>query len=137
MSLYENIIVYPLHKLYIYGPNVMQIGFWGGQPKSQICQSITTYSEVFWQQNLPECEDLIENKFTAFRVTVEISLYFFVLYQLTKGISFMCLLFCCRCRHLTSQPDTPPSIIYLSSPPTISLQPRNSHDNVRTLLPPD
>jgi hypothetical protein len=108
--LYNKSIVLPLRKLYLFGPSVMQIGFWGGQPNSQICQSITTYSELFWQSNLQQCEDIIENKFTAFRVTIEVVTYFLFLYHISKGLLVLITFLLCRCRKKPPEPH----IMYLT-----------------------
>lgn len=93
-TLYQNLIVDQLRQLYLYGPAVL--GFWAGQPPSQICQSITTYSEVFWQNNSQQCIDMIDDKFTAFRKTVEIVMYFFCLFQISRYCGIACLLLWCR-----------------------------------------
>lgn len=110
LNLYQHIIVSPLRQLYFYGPSFMQFGFWGGIPHSEICQTITTYSEGFWRDNKSECSDIIENKFTSFRVTVEILVYFTLLYQLSRGVSYLCILLFCRCNR---RDPAPRQVIYL------------------------
>ena len=93
-NLYQKLIVNQLKQLYLHGPSVL--GFWGGQSPSQICQTVTTYSELFWQSNPAQCEDIIENKFAALRVTVEIILYFLFLYHFSRQLAAVCCLLMCK-----------------------------------------
>lgn len=109
-NLYHHIIVSPLRQLYFYGPSFMQFGFWGGKPPSEICQTVTTYSEGFWRDNTAECSDIIENKFMSFQATVEVVVYFTLLYQLTRGACYLCILMFCRYKRQQRQ------VIYIPGP---------------------
>lgn len=92
--IYQKLIVNQLRELYLHGPSVL--GFWGGQSPSQICQTVTTYTELFWQSNPKQCNDIIESKFAALRVTIEIILYFLFLYHISRQIGVVCLYMMCR-----------------------------------------
>lgn len=80
--LYQHTIVEPLRKLYFAGPT--QLGGWGGSTESAICQQLSPLPNAFWELHVDECSDLLQLKFDAFRVTVEVVLYFCVLYYLVK-----------------------------------------------------
>ena len=123
-TIYETIIVNPLRKLYFYGPAMMQLGFWGGKQPSELCQEITTYSEQFWRDNLEQCQDIIEAKFMSFRITVEIAVYFSLLYHFAKYSSTLCLLLfykCTTCRETTQSPSYRP-VIYIPESPAPHIQ---------------
>jgi hypothetical protein len=96
--IYNSVIIQPLQRLYLFGPEFMQFGFWSGKTPSEICQSVTTYSESFWLANADQCEDIIEKKFLSFRVTVEVIVYFAILYQLAKNGSKICWGAFCTCQ---------------------------------------
>ena len=117
LAIYQWVIIRPLRRLYIYGPSFMEYGFWGGRSSSQICQSITTYSEAFWQSNVSACEDIIETKFRAFHITVEIIVYFMLLYQLAKVTGLLCRILVCRQCQRQNSP-----VIYLGELPQQRLQ---------------
>ena len=123
-TIYQTIIVNPLWKLYFYGPSVMQVGFWGGKHPSEICQTVTTYSEVFWRDNVEQCQDIIKAKFMSFRVTVEVVVYFALLYHLTKKASNLCILLFCRCRRIKEklQSPRPRPIIYIPETSALPMQ---------------
>jgi hypothetical protein len=102
---YRLVVIVPLQKLYFYGPNVSnKYGFWGGLKKSRICQIITTYTESFWEEHEEECLELLAQHFDSFRCTVEVMLYFALMYQLVKqaGRVLMVLLYA-KCRPVEYQ----------------------------------
>lgn len=115
-NLYHNLIVDQLRQLYLYGPAVL--GFWAGQSNSQICQSITTYSELFWQSNPQQCIDMIEGKFTAFRKTAEIVMYFFCLFQISRQCGVACLFLWCHRPYRKKQARIRPPYAMQVKPPT-------------------
>ena len=79
-KVYYFLFIRPLRSLYEYGPTLgTNFGFWGGQSNTRICATLTSYSEMFWQQNLHDCLLIVDNKFYAFQVTVESVLYFITL----------------------------------------------------------
>lgn len=88
---YELLIVKPLKKLYFTGPAVLQLGFWGGLGPTEICQTLSPLSNTFWQNHPTECFELMERRFEAFRVSLEIFIYFLLLYHLYLGLSNMCV----------------------------------------------
>jgi len=76
---YSMIIVAPLYRLYSYGPTT--VGLWGGKEDVDICAELTASPSTFWENHPVECTDLIQSKFMAFRVTVELMVYFLLLYR--------------------------------------------------------
>lgn len=81
---YECIIVNPLRKLYLVGPAVWNVGFWGGLGKTEICQIVSPVSHSFWDHNADQCAALVETKFNSFRISLEIVAYFILLYQVYR-----------------------------------------------------
>lgn len=110
-NLYHTFIVQPLRRLYLFGPSFMQFGFWGGIDQSEICKSVTTYSENFWILNSFQCDDIIEKKFVAFRVSVEIILYFFILYKVARQVNNLFWYICIKYLRPRSE-----RVIYLKYP---------------------
>lgn len=91
MGLYSWLILAPLRKLFLFGPNLGHVGFWNGVSQSEICQSITSYSETFWTTHADECSQLVESRFQAFRSTTEVCLYFFCMWKLAGVLSRLSL----------------------------------------------
>jgi hypothetical protein len=81
-NIYDWLIIEPLRRLYIYGPSVYNIGFWEGKEESEICQVITNHKQIFWEQNENECHTLITNRFQSFKTTVEVCIYFVLMFRL-------------------------------------------------------
>jgi hypothetical protein len=101
-SIYDLIIVDPLRQLYYFGPGVAQFGFWGGMGATEMCQSLSPLSTSFWQQHPDECAILLETKFHSFRVTMELFIYFILLYKVWCFLNLMCWFAICRRRVLDS-----------------------------------
>ena len=84
-KIYECIFVSPIRKLYYYGPSFMGVGFWEGMPNVEICAKITGYTEFFWQANQADCTEMINAKFYSFQISVEVLLYFLIVYRFLKN----------------------------------------------------
>lgn len=84
-DLYDFLIVRPLQNLYLNGPEVFGVGFWQGKKTSEICHSVTSYTEVFWKKNTDQCAEIVQQKFQSFFITVQTVIYFFLLYHLLKN----------------------------------------------------
>jgi hypothetical protein len=104
---YEYVIVNPLRTLYVSGPT--QFGFWGGMTNSQICDVISPVSTTFWRDHSVDCSEIIERKFRAFRLTVEILLYFYFIYQM-----FCLLFFWCERLRRHENPELHRRVIYVA-----------------------
>ena len=91
--LYDLFLISPLRTLYMYGPMFYNIGFWEGKEPSEICQAMTNHKQLFWEENPGECHVLIENRFYAFKTTIEVLLYFLVLYRAVETIVWGCSCF--------------------------------------------
>ena len=93
---YDLVIVSPLRKLYFFGPGTSQFGLWGGMGNTEICQSLSPLSTFFWQSHPEECNILLETKFYSFRVTIELLIYFTLLYRLWCFLNLVCWFAICR-----------------------------------------
>ena len=85
-TFYHELILRPLKTVYIYGPECHGLGFWAGKTNAQICASLTGTAETFWNNNVPECTDLIDQKFYSLQVTIESIFYFTALFYIAKTI---------------------------------------------------
>ena len=81
--LYAAVIIAPIRKLYFFGPSLSGVGFWRGLSPPEICSHLTSYSEAFWSENPGDCHILLENKFYSFLVSIEVLLYFVLIYKLS------------------------------------------------------
>ena len=81
--LYATVIIAPIRKLYFFGPSLSGVGFWRGLSPPEICSHLTSYSEAFWSENPTDCHILLENKFYSFLVSIEVLLYFVLIYKLS------------------------------------------------------
>lgn len=89
-KIYVMIIVHPLKRLYLNGPNINGfIGGWYGMSNSQICSQITKVSESMWDANPCECEKLIEKNFQGTLILFETCIYFFALFCFIKVLVIM------------------------------------------------
>lgn len=111
-NLYTRLIVKPLRNLYLYGPS--WIG-WQGLSSSQICASVTQFSELFWLDHDQECQELITNKFEAYKISLESSLHFMCLFFLLREL-YLILCVCRKKHHLNQTNYSPP--IYVGIPST-------------------
>lgn len=104
MSVYDLLIVQPLRKFYFYGPGTSQFGLWGGMGPSEMCQSLSPLSISFWQTHSDECNMLLETKFYSFRVTIELIIYFSLLYRLWCFLNLLCWFAVCRRKVMQQSP---------------------------------
>ena len=81
-SLYDSFVFRPLRALYLNAPAVGQFGGWQGYTAAQICGRLSGQQEVFWTNYPDECETIISNRFYSSVVTVQVLLYFFVMYRI-------------------------------------------------------
>ena len=114
-AVYDFFVINPLRKLYFFGPSVLHVGFWGGKTNSEICQSITTYSESFWEDNPFQCDQIVEKKFNSFCVTIETLVYFVVLYQIIANSSRFCFFEIFKCKKKRKLEDEK-NIVLLTMP---------------------
>jgi hypothetical protein len=76
MQVYHHVVLYPLAKLYMYGPTLNGWGFWGGQDISHICAQKTSLDAEFWKHHPHECIEIIGKNFYAFVILMETLIYF-------------------------------------------------------------
>lgn len=76
--------VQPLRRLYFHGPEniAFGLGFWQGLSQSEICARIKNTSEKTWDKLPDECEQITEQLFQSFLITVETILWFYILVQI-------------------------------------------------------
>jgi len=79
--IYDCVVVNHLRKLYFFGPSIYNVGFWNGRHQTEICQQISGYNQIFWSQHWFECYELTEERFVAFKTTIEVVLYFTMLFH--------------------------------------------------------
>ena len=95
VTTYEWIIVNPLRQLYYYGPNFGHFGFWSGMGQTEMCQILTPMTHSFWIQHPSECVQLLDTKFMAFRISVELVIYFTFLWKLWSFLNTLCWFMIC------------------------------------------
>ena len=83
-NIYETLLIAPVRRLYLLGPDLFG---WNGKTKSQICTIITNTPEYIWDNNLQECDNLIEKKFTSIFVIMETVFYLLLLYQIFSSLT--------------------------------------------------
>jgi hypothetical protein len=93
---YEWLVLTPLARLYMFGPSVGGIGFWGGQDISEICAQKTNLSSEFWKENSFECFQLISKNFYGMVVLCESIFYFLLLWKLATCLSYFLCMYCCK-----------------------------------------
>ena len=98
-QIYTILIIHPLKQLYLNGPQVLNVGFWEGQPLNVICHHMTGQPETFWQRHEYECVQLIDDKFESYLTMVEISAYFYCLFLC--GAAALRLPFVILLRHMS------------------------------------
>ena len=91
-SVYNLLLVSPLRRLYLYGPAAYNVGFWEGKEASEMCQVMTNHNQLFWENNHEECQTLIETRFQSFKTTVEVVLYFTLMYKIVVAVLTGCSL---------------------------------------------
>lgn len=81
------------------------MGFWGGKDTFVICQLLTNHNQLFWYDNPIECNKLIEDRFLSFKTTIEIVLYFIILFRIVyiglKTCNICYDIYCCGKRQKT------------------------------------
>lgn len=62
----------PLRWLYLFGPSLLDWGFWEGKTSADICSRLTGVAAAFWERdhNRGQCLELIEAKIRAFSIGV-------------------------------------------------------------------
>lgn len=85
-TIYTKIILNPLAKLYMWGPNISGWGFWNGMEYYDICASKTKLNSEFWKYHKEECLELISKNFYSFVVVIQTIVYFGLLYAIIKLI---------------------------------------------------
>ncbi len=79
-SIYHFIIIFPIRRLYMNGPDMFSgIGGWGGKTNAQICSIMTDTAEYIWIQQDKACGDLIQRRFESILIVCETSFYIFIL----------------------------------------------------------
>lgn len=79
-SIYHFIIIFPMRRLYLNGPDMFSgIGGWGGKTNAQICSIMTDTAENIWIQQDKACGDLIQRRFESILIVCETSFYIFIL----------------------------------------------------------
>jgi hypothetical protein len=104
-SMYDTLLLSPLRQLYLYGPVAYNMGFWQGKDSSEICQMMTNHNQLFWVEHHEECQALIETRFQSFKTTVEVLLYFTLMYKMVVVVLSSCsaVRFCTRPRSCLDQ----------------------------------
>lgn len=110
---WEPVFVMPLKRLYFHGPSniILGLGFWGGVSNERICATVKNTSEDVWSLAPKQCNQITEDLFESFLITVESILYFYLLMQIilmlpTLFFSLTCKLFkfCSSSSSRTCQP---------------------------------
>lgn len=89
--LYEFLVVRPAYLLYRSGPSSLGFGFWNGMEDEDICYTLSGHTSEFWRVHAADCEDVIEKNFKKFRVTMEILLYFYLLFKICSLLTVSAL----------------------------------------------
>lgn len=79
--IFDYFILYPLRKLYFFGPSFYGYGFWSGKDFPEICSELSLV-----KINSFQCNDLLEKKFQSFVILIQISIYFFILYYFVQNL---------------------------------------------------
>lgn len=69
------LVEYPVHALYFNGPSFHNYGFYESKSLDLICYELTNVPAIHWQQNLCQCQSLLERKFHAFIVFIYFIIY--------------------------------------------------------------
>jgi len=89
-KIYYYIIVFPLAKLYLWGPSFGGWGFWGGMDMAEICAQKTTLSSEFWKRNPEECAEIVSKQFYSMTILIETIVYFYLLIQVLVTLCYKC-----------------------------------------------
>lgn len=90
-----HLLISPLETLYFYGPSFMGVGFWGGASNDVICADIVNrvVESSHWrtsQENIDECQRIVNGKFRTFLVTWVSILYLIVLIIVARKLMRKC-----------------------------------------------
>lgn len=85
-QMYQQWILSPLARLYLWGPTLGGWGFWGGMDMADICAQKTTLGADFWKKNSEQCAHLVTKQFYSLTVLVETLTYFYGVYFLYKYV---------------------------------------------------
>jgi hypothetical protein len=80
--------VSPLRILYFRGPRIWGWGGWEGISFEDICAQLTLVPASVWKDQITNCTELLERKFSTFLVSVFGAAYFFTLYKVISYIYF-------------------------------------------------
>lgn len=73
------LLIYPIRKLYLYGPRWGSVGFWEGRQREDICAEITGSPASFWKQSEAQCNALIDRKVQSVAVLLAVSAYTYLM----------------------------------------------------------
>lgn len=85
-DLYQQWILTPLIRLYLWGPSWGNWGFWGGMDMSDICSHKTGVDAHFWKHNSEACTQLVAKQFYSITVLLETGMYFYAVYFCYKYV---------------------------------------------------
>lgn len=78
-SAYRGVIVWPIYRLYRYGPALHGYGFWRGAPAHEVCAQLTHVEAAFWREHPRECDARMLAEVDAAVVLIETIAYFALL----------------------------------------------------------
>lgn len=90
-NLYDLLVVYPLSKLYLYGPWMGGWGFWCGKSFADICASLTNTSADIWKIEQDACVDLINKNFYSILTVINVVGFYLVLFGTSRYVLLKCL----------------------------------------------
>lgn len=85
-SAYRSVIVWPIYRLYRYGPALHGYGFWRGAPPHEVCAQLTHVDAAFWRDHPRECEARMLADVDAAVVLIETLAYFAVLFVVVRWL---------------------------------------------------
>lgn len=89
-QLHALLVEQPLRHLYFKGPALL--GFWSGLANADICTALNPgTSAIFWSSHSTaeqQCSVLVEQRFHAFFVSINIVVYAYMLYRLVSTIAY-------------------------------------------------
>ena len=84
-------IEYPLFLIYQNCPSIFGVGGWGGFSHEQICSRLTAQPERYWELNIDDCIILVNTRFQSFFITVQVAIYFLLLYSTVNVFLRFCI----------------------------------------------
>jgi hypothetical protein len=89
-QLHALLLEQPLRQLYFKGPALL--GFWSGLNNADICTALNPgTSALFWTSHATteeQCSTLVEQRFHAFFVSINVILYAYVVYRLVTTLAY-------------------------------------------------